>query len=472
MKKQSYVMRPLWLFSVLLGLLPLLWVPVSHGQTTSITSSGLNTTVTPSAGAPVPTYNITGGTRPGNGPNLFHSFGDFSVGTHDRALFLNDSGLPTTNILSRVTGGHPSNIFGNINTTSFQGANLYLINPAGVLFGPTASLNVSGSVTVSTADYLRLADGLRFNAIPGPQDALLSQAPVVAFGFLNPHPKPISVQGATLEVQQHTPNETARALTLVGGDITLSGGALKAEAGIELVSVASRGEVRAAHLGPAGTDLREPLPIGVSLGTIKMTNALLETTEPTDLNQRQSGPIVIRGGQLVMDHSTMSATSGQLEQFRNGHIAVQVTDTIRTNDSQMVSNGGGLSPHGDITLEAGQAIRLTNSRVETDSVTGDARRNEGIVTLSAPLISLDGTHVSATGFSRRDCCAAGAGSIAIQADQFTMKNGSEVTTVGSAISPGDQPSGGNIVINATGTVHKASEPCWKPRSSKGCSSAG
>ncbi len=185
----------------------------------------------------MPTYDITGGTRPGNGTNLFHSFGQFSVGTNDVARFANDSALPTTNILSRVTGGQPSNIYGNISTTGFRGANLYLINPAGVLFGPTASLNVSGSVTVSTADYLRLADGLRFNAIPAPQDALLSQAPVVAFGFLNSNPRPITVQGATLDTHEASPtaNEPHRSLSLVGGNINLSGATVKAAGGVELV---------------------------------------------------------------------------------------------------------------------------------------------------------------------------------------------------------------------------------------------
>ena len=128
-----------------------------------ITSSGLNTTVTKSGNV----YDITGGTRPGSGPNLFHSFGEFGVPTSNVANFLNDSGLATSNVLGRVTGGNPSNIFGTIQTTGFASANLFLMNPAGIVFGPNASLNVGGSVSFTTADYLRLADGARFNAIPG-----------------------------------------------------------------------------------------------------------------------------------------------------------------------------------------------------------------------------------------------------------------------------------------------------------------
>src|SRR5262245_30060583 len=87
----------------------------------------LGTTVTHPAGSNL--YNITGGTRPGNGPNLFHSFGDFSVGAGNVANFLNTpvgGTLPaTSNILGRVTGGNISNIYGTIQTTGFGNANLF-----------------------------------------------------------------------------------------------------------------------------------------------------------------------------------------------------------------------------------------------------------------------------------------------------------------------------------------------------------
>ena len=154
----------------------------------------LGTTVTPSGNI----YQITGGTRPGNGPNLFHSFGQFGVPGNNVANFLNDSGLATSNILGRVTGGNPSNILGTIQTTGFGSANLFFMNPAGIVFGPNASLNVGGSVSFTTADYLRLADGAKFNAIPGPLDASITSAPVAAYGFLGSNPAAITVQGGHL----------------------------------------------------------------------------------------------------------------------------------------------------------------------------------------------------------------------------------------------------------------------------------
>ena len=119
--------------------------------TTAITptteTGNLGTTVTTQG----QTVQITGGTRPGDGTNLFHSFDQFNVGRADTAQFLNTTpSLLTSNILGRVTGGNPSNIFGTIQTTGFGNANLFLMNPAGIVFGPNATLNVGGSVAFTT----------------------------------------------------------------------------------------------------------------------------------------------------------------------------------------------------------------------------------------------------------------------------------------------------------------------------------
>ena len=236
----------LWAF---LTTLALFLVTPSVGNTqvpvvTDITSSGLSTEVPlqpPSDGV----YNITGGTRPGDGPNLFHSFGDFSVGSGDIANFLNtpvNGSLPlTSNILGRVTGGNVSNIYGTIQTTDFGNANLFLVNPSGIVLGPTGSVNVTGSVSFTTTHYLRLFDGVNsanFYANPandGLANSVLAVAPVVDFGFLSPAaygfltaPDPsatITVQGSALRVPIIFDSETGEpkgsTLSLVGGDINI-----------------------------------------------------------------------------------------------------------------------------------------------------------------------------------------------------------------------------------------------------------
>jgi filamentous hemagglutinin family protein len=171
------------------------------------------------------------------GSNLFHSFGSFNLNADESAAFTGPTGIE--NVLARVTGGSASNIDGLI-STRFENAspNLFLLNPAGVLFGPNASLDIQGSFHVSTADYLKLGGSGRFEAT-NPENSVLTVAPPEAFGFLGERqPAGIAVQGSLLQVP------VGETLSVVGGDIRIADGTLYAPGGrIDMVSVASPGEV-------------------------------------------------------------------------------------------------------------------------------------------------------------------------------------------------------------------------------------
>lgn len=172
-------------------------------------------TVTTQAGN---TTNITGGLRPGNGPNVFHSFNQFSLGQGHTAAFINPGGA--ARVISRVIGGSPSNINGTIQAL---GWNLYFMNPSGIIFGPSANLNVSGSAYFSTANHLTLADGKVFSTSLVALDATLSTAAPAAFGFIGSSaPAPIVISGATLRVSDST-------LMLAGGDVQLNGAKISAQ---------------------------------------------------------------------------------------------------------------------------------------------------------------------------------------------------------------------------------------------------
>jgi filamentous hemagglutinin family protein len=287
---------------------------LSHGQALPpITSSGLNTEVSgPMAVGGLTQFNITGGTRPGGGTNLFHSFGTFNVPTNNVANFLNETALPTSNILGRVTGGNISNIFGAIQTQGFGDANLFLMNPAGFLFGPNATVNVSGMMAFTSADYLRLQDLGGGNAgifhADAAQISVLTTAPVVAYGFLGSNPGAITVQGSLLSV---TPG---RSLSLVGGNITVQSGmlddgvtnqpaSLTGRGGqISLVSVASSGETLLSTLQSAPNINGQSF---TAMGNINLSEALL------DVSADEAGTVQIRGGELVIENATLSADTGE-----------------------------------------------------------------------------------------------------------------------------------------------------------------
>ncbi len=334
------------------------WLIPSYGSIclaqAPITSSGLNTQVSRSSSSSLQ-YDITGGTRPGNGTNLFHSFGEFGVPTNHIANFLNETALPTSNILGRVTGGNPSNILGTIQTTGFGGANLFLMNPAGIVFGPNASLNVGGSVSFTTADYLRLADDAHFNALPGPQDALLSSAPVAAFGFLGSNPGAITVQGGQLSVAP------GQSLSLVGGSIDITGGALQngsAQPGlisapngqINLVSVASPGEVLLNR--PVGRSVEPAVNGFTTFGSISLSQgASLDTSADA------AGRVVIRGGHLTIDDASIRAVSMNGLPVKPASSSIPVTILVKAesvalaNGTHITADTHGSAPAGDITFQ-------------------------------------------------------------------------------------------------------------------------
>jgi filamentous hemagglutinin family protein len=285
---------------------------------------------------PGPNYIIGSELGQRRGSNLFHSFAQFNVLTGESATFTGPNSI--ANVLSRVTGGRQSIIDGTLRS-QIPGANLYLMNPSGVVFGPNAALEVSGSFHVSTADYLRFDDGAKFFANPS-QGSILSVAPVAAFGFLSETPSPISIQRSGLRVPPD------RTLSVIGGDIQFVGnpgdpipvrGVLIAPMGrINIASVASPGEV-IPNNSTAAPDLH--VDSFTRLGNISITNDAVLRVIGNSVNVNPAGTIIIRGGQLSFRDTLIDARGNP-----GGYISIK-GDRVNLGSSAITADTRGNVDH-------------------------------------------------------------------------------------------------------------------------------
>jgi filamentous hemagglutinin family protein len=172
------------------------------------------------------------------GANLFHSFVEFNVGNQGAIYFSNPAGI--NNILSRVTGINPSQIQGTLGVLG--NANLFLINPNGIIFGPSARLDMGGSFVASTANSIVFGNGYQFSATNPSAPPLLTINVPVGLQYGTQQPAAL-VNAGNLAVQ---PEQN---ITLVGGTVVATG-QLQASSGQANV-VAVPGESRV-QLGQGG----------------------------------------------------------------------------------------------------------------------------------------------------------------------------------------------------------------------------
>ena len=153
--------------------------------------------------------------------NLFHSFLEFNVDEGQRVYFDNPDAI--VNIFSRVTGADPSNILGTLGVDG--AANLFFLNPNGIIFGPNASLDIEGSFVGSTAESFIFPDGTEFSAVnPDPNSLLTVSVPLGLQYGRNPAGSTIANQGQLATGQNFTLVADVldlRGQVLAGGDLTL-----------------------------------------------------------------------------------------------------------------------------------------------------------------------------------------------------------------------------------------------------------
>jgi filamentous hemagglutinin family protein len=355
------------------------------------------------------------------GSNLFHSFGKFGLATGESAIFTaTGASGPISNVVGRVTGGAPSSIDGRIQS-DVAGANLYLINPSGIVFGPNATINVSGSFRAATADYLRMDDGARFQAT-NPDASTLSAAPPAAFGFLSVPSARITVNGSALTAP------AGRTLALVGGPVSIDQAALVAPGGqIAVTSAASSGEVPAATGAPVST--------AVAHGKVDINRSSLNVSDPT--SHTSGGTVRIHAGAMNMASGEINADNFGVG--AGGLIALRSDDAMTLASGVAVhADAQGTGTGGNISIRAGSllaASAIVQSKTFGPNNAGD------ITVLVNGAASFDGAS-GATGI-----IASSGPSSAGNSGNITLASGSLSLAGGAQISSSTRGSGKGGIIN-------------------------
>jgi len=433
----------------------------------------------------LPSDRITGGAT--RGVNLFHSFGEFNINTGRGAYFENPSGI--ANIFTRVTGGNPSNILGNLGVLG--NSNLFLINPKGIVFGPQARLDLRGSFVCSSASGVVFNNGFEFSSANPQTVPLLAINIPVGLRFRDTPGAIINASSVTEVIEGRTtpvglavpPGQT---LVMVGGDVIFNNGFATAVSGnIQLGSVASPGLV-SFNITPIGlgldytnvanfgnielSGLSAVTASGPGGGAIALRSGNVTLRDRSSLVSDTIGSIDGRGIKIeaarfsLLDRAFVgSITSGSgaggpievrtaenielkgigFEDFRRRFLdagAAQKPADVAERQSSISTGTVGAGKGGEIALDTKRLTIRDGSVILNPTVgTGDG----GGVTIRAS----ESVEINASGLLTTTFNSGNAGSITIETGQL-------IVTDGAAVSPSTFGAGnsGNLIVRASESV--------------------
>lgn len=444
----------------------------------------------------IPSDRIEGGAT--RGPNLFHSFREFNVGEGRGAYFANPNGI--ANIFTRITGGNPSNILG---TLGVQGnANLFLLNPQGIIFGSNARLDLRGSFMGSSADSIVFNNDFEFSSNNPQTVPLLAINIPVGLRFRD---NPGTIINQSIAANPSPPDlplpvpifnniglavDPGQTLALVGGNIQFNGG----------IATASTGQILLGSVKSPGLVQFEPTALGLNLnygniqnfGNIQMNGALINTSG------LGGGKVDIRGGNVTVSSSgivgltlgnidgmgidinaqnlrvqggsqiaTLALGEGNgsniniranesleisgigFERYQQFLVNYRISRTIDPFDPQIVLNTGtsGAGTAGDIAIDTGRLLMRDGVVAGTVSL---GAGNGGNINIRANVFDLAGSAISSGTFVGSSGTG---GNITIGAQRLTVRDGGSLTSITS----GDGASG-NIDIKAAESVEVLRTP--------------
>ncbi|NEQ39701.1 MAG: filamentous hemagglutinin N-terminal domain-containing protein [Okeania sp. SIO3I5] len=337
------------------------------------------------------------------GANLFHSLQEFNILENHSVYFTNPAGIE--NILTRITGNNASNILGKLGVDG--AANLFLINPNGIFFGPNATLDISGSFLATTADEIRLGENGLFSATNPQNNNLLSVAPSALFFNQIANQTGNIINTATETGLEISRKET---LGLIGNQVIIDGGKLTAEQGrIEIGSVGS--------------------------------NSLIEI-EPRENNYVLNYAEVENFNNIEVKNNAVVDVSGE----GSGEIQIQGKQIVIQERARILADTLGTESGGNISLTASESIEVNDSLVNADVGIG-ATGNGANITINTPGLTLTNRGQISTGTFG----AGASGALTVNAEQIEIigasPDGQNLSGLFTSVFPGATGRGGDVTIN-------------------------
>ena len=403
------------------------------------------------------------------GHNLFHSFSEFNVSEGQGVYFNNPQGI--TNIFSRVTGNNSSSILGKLGVLG--NANLFLMNPNGIIFGPHASLDLGGSFVATTANAIQFNEQGVFSASSPETPPLLTVNPS-AFIFNRLRPNSISlnssreVAGERIDIFSETGlSDTfglqvpdGHSLILLGGDVTLTDSHLNAlEGRVELGSVAETGTI---GLTVENNTLSLNFPNNLALGDVSLAKGSRVYT-----GGDRSGDIQITANNIRLTGGSVLSSETFGSQL-GGNLALTAKDTIEIIEGAPIENPSpnvstisyGSGNAANITFNTKKLIVNEGAQISTGSIGKGLGGELNINALES--VELIGTSADGTRTGSGLTSFAGAegkgGLINIKTKDLILRNGGFITTQSFGSSENNETgniasgAGGDVIVNASNSV--------------------
>lgn len=341
--------------------------------------------------------------------NLFHSFDEFNINSGERVDFANPLGIDT--IFSRVTGRNPSRIRGTLGVLG--NADLFLLNPNGIVFSETAQLDIPGAFLATTADRILFADDQTFSATNPADNAILSVTVPIGLQFG-------SQPGSIINRAQLT-GDGQHSRILAGGAVVLDGGSWGFQ-----------------------TPLLQPAVGRIEMGAFEAGTINLAQQQgqwslqvPTTVSRAN---MIVRGGSLV----GFAGNGG-------GQIALYGRDLVVREESiialQLIAvMGGDPQPSGDIVLDATGRVAMSNSSILNDVGPGAVGESGDVRVRATTLVMREAAQINTDLLGRGS-----AGNVSVVAGDRvqlfgTSADGQFPSGILSRLLTGGQGSGGEVRV--------------------------